>query len=210
MDDSIIDNINFRPWRISKKPFPHCVVQDIFSSESYTRICNGFKSLQEASPSGSKRTTFEIDAATHSHPPGSRTGWIHNDYNPGWFARDAGSDQTIFSDEENCKYKSSYEKTNYVGRMRYITIIYYLLNDGWEDGDGGETGIYSSSSQSPNLPDIAIPPINNTILMFECRPDSYHSFIASKKQRNSVTLWLHRPINEARKQWPYHEPIYWR
>lgn len=173
----------------------------LFRREWLSLVCAAFQ----------RSTTFEIDAATHSHPAGSRSGWIHNDYNPGWFAREAAQNELIFSDSEDCKYKGNYSEAHpYLCRMRYITMIYYLLNDEWVQGSGGETGIYGSAGQSVEKPDIAVPPKNNTLLIFECRPDSFHSFVSSKIRRNSITLWLHRPMAEARKQWPYHEPVYWR
>lgn len=155
---------------------------------------------------------FEIDGALHSHPPGSRNGWIHNDYNPGCFGRVAGLDEIYLSSSDGCEYKSG--KTSQadivsVERVRHLTLIYYLNNPPWPEGGGGETGIYSSQSQNVDRSDKFVPPINNTLLLFECSPHSWHSFRATSSVRNSITLWLHRDVEAARKQWPNHEPVEW-
>jgi hypothetical protein len=157
------------------------------------------------------KPSFEVDAATHIHPPRSRAGWIHNDYNPGWFEREAAN-EVVFSQEGGCDYKRDYSASagSFVPRVRYITIIYYLLNDNWVPADAGETGIYSCRRQPVDRPDVKVSPLNNSILAFECTPHSFHSFMGSNTRRNSITLWLHRPMEEARKEWPSHEPVRWR
>jgi Rps23 Pro-64 3,4-dihydroxylase Tpa1-like proline 4-hydroxylase len=93
--------------------------------------------------------------------------------------------------------------------MRYVTLIYYLNNDAWYPEMGGETGIYSSRRQSVDAADKFISPENNTLLVFECSPHSWHSFRGTRVRRNSITLWLHRDIAAAQNQWPNHEPVYW-
>lgn len=158
------------------------------------------------------KTTFEVDAALHSHPPGSRSGWIHNDFNPGWFARAASEGEVVFSSKSGCNYKTGQGQvgdTKPVQRMRYLTLIYYLNNPAWFPGMGGETGIFSARAQSIEMADSFIPPINNSLFLFECTPHSWHSFRTTSFSRNSITLWLHRDFAEARKQWPGHEPVYW-
>lgn len=157
-------------------------------------------------------TTLEVDGALHSHPPGSRNGWIHNDFNPGWFARSAKPDEVYLSTLGDCNYKSGkmvLADVQPVCRMRYLTLIYYLNNPHWSPGMGGETGIYLSQRQDVDRADIFVPPLNNTMLLFECTPHSWHSFRTTSFQRNSITLWLHRDFDQAKQQWPRHEPVYW-
>jgi 2OG-Fe(II) oxygenase superfamily len=157
-------------------------------------------------------TRFEVDGALHSHPPGSRSGWIHNDYNPGWFARPAAKDEVYLSSRDGCDYKSGKTATassTPVRRMRYLTLLYYLDNPRWVEGMGGETGIYTSQRRSVDRADRFVPPVNNSLLLFECSPHSWHSFRSGSFARNSITLWLHRDFDQAKKQWPHHEPVYW-
>jgi hypothetical protein len=155
--------------------------------------------------------TLEVDGALHSHPPGSRSGWIHNDYNPGWFARAAGANEVYLNDGA-CNYRTGKMRADGahgICRMRYVTLIFYLANQAWRPGMGGETGIYLSQKRSVDDADFFVPPRDNTLLLFECTPHSWHTFRTTTFQRNSITLWLHRDFDEARKQWPGHEPVYW-
>jgi hypothetical protein len=155
---------------------------------------------------------FEVDGALHQHPPNSRSGWIHNDFNPGWFPRPAEQEEVLLCDHEACNYRTG--KTNGanvqpVERIRALTIIYYLNNPNWQTADGGQTGIYASNLQPVDRPEAAVPPRDNTLLIFECSPVSYHTFLSSRRTRNSVILWLHRTLENGREQWPYHEPVRW-
>jgi hypothetical protein len=155
---------------------------------------------------------FEVDGALHSHPSGSRSGWIHNDYNPGWFARSANDREVYLNSSDVCDYKTGKTPPSSgspVRRMRYLTLIYYLENPPWVLGMGGETGIYLSQRQPVDQADVFVPPRENTLLVFECTPHSWHSFRTTGFRRNSLTLWLHRDFEQAKQQWPHHEPVYW-
>jgi hypothetical protein len=155
---------------------------------------------------------FEVSGALHSHPVGSRSGWVHNDYNPGWFARSARDGEVYLSTSSACEYKTGNTPPSSprpICRMRYLTLIYYLNNPPWNPGMGGETGIYLSKRQSIDEAEIFVPPHENTLLVFECTPHSWHTFRTSNFQRNSLTLWLHREFEQAKREWPHHEPVYW-
>lgn len=158
------------------------------------------------------QTTLEVDGALHAHPPGSRSGWIHNDYNPGWFARAAEGDQIVFSSSSGINYRTGRTEGTAAApicRIRFLTLIYYLGNVPWTSATGGETGIYQTQKQSVDRADVWVPPENNTLLLFECTPHSWHSFRSSSVARHSITYWLHRDIHQAKQQWPHHEPVYW-
>jgi Rps23 Pro-64 3,4-dihydroxylase Tpa1-like proline 4-hydroxylase len=87
----------------------------------------------------------------------------------------------------------------------------FLHNPPWREGDGGETGLYSRSSQPVSEPTKAIAPINNSLLIFECRPNSYHSFLSNRNgPRNSMIMWLHRPKNDVEQRWGSNSIIHWR
>ena len=157
--------------------------------------------------------TFEIDGAMHHHPPGSRTGWIYNDFNPGWFPRAAAGDEVMLGDHSLCNYRTGKPvrpDISPIQRMRRLTLIYYVNNKGWRDGDGGETGLYASQEQQVTAPDLKVPPIDNNLMMFECSPHSFHSFLSTRRVRNSVILWLHCDLEHSKRRWPHHEPVYWQ
>ena len=56
-----------------------------------------------------------------------------------------------------CDYKrpDAASKLKSINRIGYITVLYYLMNDGWSLADMGETGIYSRSNQPVSQIDIA-------------------------------------------------------
>jgi 2OG-Fe(II) oxygenase superfamily len=126
---------------------------------------------------------FEVDAAIHHHPAGSRTGWIHNDFNPGWFHRTAADGEVVLCNHDACNYRTGKTRASDVvpvQRMRHLTMLYYLNNRNWKEGDGGETGFYSSMEQPVAEPDVRVPPLDNSMVLLECSPHSYHSFLSSR------------------------------
>jgi hypothetical protein len=145
----------------------------------------------------------QIDGALHHIPVNSRSGWIHNDFCSGWF--DAkGTGNTVFPDRTECDYFTGTPKSPDAQPQEFIraaTMIFYLQNDGWKDGCGGETGLYACSRAG--LGEMcAVAPANNSLLLFECSPHSYHSLIANPgSQRNSIILWLHSSVENAQSRW---------
>jgi hypothetical protein len=95
--------------------------------------------------------------------------------------------------------------------VRAVAMIFYVANGSWTEGDGGETGLFQSARQSLREPTARIPPEDNSILLFECTPTSYHTFLQNtRRERNSVIMWLHRTKNDAFSRWPEHSLEYWR
>jgi hypothetical protein len=134
------------------------------------------------------------------HLAGSRNGWIHNDLNPVWFPRQSdGNIQT--PDQELCSYRTGagcLPESDKVVVVRGAVAIFFLLNDGWRSGDGGEVGLYTSVQQCVSQPCVSWPPVNNGIIAFECTPDSFHSFVSNTRlPRTSLIMWVHRPMDEA-------------
>jgi hypothetical protein len=147
-----------------------------------------------------------VDAALHSSPSGSRTGWIHTDLCSGWFDEsyhdNGGRDDLLFPDRSRCDYftgRSRKPGSRPVEYVRAATAIIYLCNDNWSQGDGGETALYASAKGS----DVSlIPPINNSALVFKCSPHSHHRFIRNPGRcRNSIIFWLHTTVDYATSEW---------
>ena len=147
-----------------------------------------------------------LDAGLHHVPQGSRSGWIHSDCCSAWFNGPVPQKQRriVFPDRRMCDYFSGEPKHPEARPAEYVraaTMIFYLRNEGWEAGMGGETGLYAGSKASYGG-EVLVPPVDNTLVLFECSPHSYHRLIANPgKPRNSIVLWLHSTVEESAKRW---------
>jgi hypothetical protein len=166
-------------------------------SEGWIRSLHEFLSIPE---------TLRIDAALHSSPQGSRTGWIHTDLCSGWFDEaSATSNDLLFVNRHACDYFTGRAKNGAAKPREYVraaTLIYYLCNEGWSPGDGGETALYGAAKQREHTEVSRVAPIDNTLLVFECSPHSYHRFLANPgRPRNSIIMWLHASVDDATARW---------
>ncbi len=122
--------------------------------------------------------------AYHHHSIGDRTGFVHHDHASRHFLPDDKlSNGIIF--RENGKTPSALQE------VRAIALLYYLGGDVWREGDGGETGIYTSEKESPIK---LIAPKNNRLFAFQISPRSFHAFQKNVKPRSSIVQWFHVPI----------------
>lgn len=141
-----------------------------------------------------------VFAGAHHHGVGSRSGFIHNDLNPVWFPR-ADRDEIRTPDPERCSYKTgtgSLANSQKVQVVRGAAVIFFLLNNGWRAGDGGETGLYETSSDDVQRPCSRCPPIDNSLLAFECTPNSFHTYLSNQRlPRTSIIMWVHRTFEDA-------------
>ena len=148
--------------------------------------------------------TDHVNVGAHHHQIGSKNGWVHNDFNPVWFPS-VRSGRIGFPDHDRCDYKSgagplgTAEKVQVV---RAVAMIFYLLNHGWVEGDGGETGLFASARTGIDASTVRIRPIDNSILAFECTPHSYHAFLHNPgRPRNCIIMWIHRSMHDAMTRW---------
>jgi hypothetical protein len=148
---------------------------------------------------GVKGTGY-INAGMHHHTINSDHGFIHNDLNPVWFPTD-GKGRIRLPDFQRCNYKTgegSLSPDEKIEVVRGVVMIYYLANDPWFEGDGGETGFYDNPHAKVNKPAAKIPPLNNSLVVYECTPTSWHSFIKNTRTpRTSVIMWIHRRMEDA-------------
>jgi hypothetical protein len=157
--------------------------------------------------------TGDVNGGFHHHVVGSANGKVHNDFNPGWFASEATADKVNLSNHSQCNYQTG--KTRELGievreTVRAVAILFYLNNSGWRVGDGGETGLYADAQTPVDRPTVAIPPADNSLLLFECTPYSYHAFISNRKRpRSSVIMWLHRSKEDAVARWGERSIVKW-
>jgi LPS sulfotransferase NodH len=138
--------------------------------------------------------TGEVNISLHRHAVGSLSGSPHNDLNPGWFVPgDPGSEIVVHSPRV-CDYRTGATKTagKAVERVRAIAVIYHLGNPDVATF-GGDTGLYRSRSDPVDRPLVMVPPVNNSLIAFECTPFSYHAFLTNRNnERNCLVMWLHR------------------
>jgi hypothetical protein len=148
--------------------------------------------------------TGHINAGIHHHPVGSARGFIHNDLNPVYFDRDPGRGEVVMPDPSRVSYTvGTVAAAGAQARevVRCTALIYYVANPAWHVGDGGETGLYNSVSKDARCPDGRVPPINNSMLLFNCSPRSFHSFMHNwRSERNSIVMWLHAPWAEMARR----------
>jgi hypothetical protein len=163
---------------------------------------------------------LHVSGALHHHAAGSRAGFVHNDLNPGWFVDADGADvatpvDVAIPQGHLCNYRNGVTlagaAVNAIETIRGVAIIYYLNNSDWSAGDGGETGLYRAGRDPVGQYVVAVPPVNNSLVAFECTPSSFHSFLANpRRPRNSVCVWLHRPKETVVAKWGNSAIVPWQ
>jgi len=139
----------------------------------------------------------------HHHLPGSKTGFVHNDYNIICFKTEPLPNQ-INPWYFQCSFDRRSKDSDSEERIRAIAAIFYLGNPNWHSGDGGETGLYSSEHQLLK----AFAPKNNRLLAFEVSPYSFHGFLSNVRlERNSVIMWYHCHPDHQLSRYPGFAPV---
>lgn len=152
------------------------------------------------------RATGDVNCGLHHHVTGSASGFPHNDLNPGWFVRYPSADGIRLARPDLCEYTTGElrgtPRDPVVETVRAVAAIFYLDNEVWSPGDGGVTGLYRNASDPVDEPVAVVPPVNNSMLLFECTPFSFHGFVSNRRHpRNSIVLWLHRPKADVVTRW---------
>jgi hypothetical protein len=155
-----------------------------------------------------------VSGGIHHHDVGGESGRPHNDLNPVYFADAEPRDGMVILRGNLVDLKTGEVRspgTQVLRTVRAISILYYTANPPWHPGDGGETGLYGRRTVRVHQPTVAVPPVNNSMVAFECTPNSFHSFISNRNsERNSVTMWLHRSDTEAMTRWGEEALERWR
>ncbi len=159
------------------------------------------------------RATGDVNANLHHHDPGSGSGWPHNDLNPAWFAGPPPQpDEIRLEHSDGVALHTGERRPGVEARecIRGVSLLFYLGNPPWQPGDGGETGLFADIASAHLGPPAAIPPVNNSMVLFECTPRSWHGFVSNHtKPRNSVVMWLHRTKDEVLQRWGDQSIEYW-
>jgi hypothetical protein len=177
----------------------------IFSSRQWHDLLRSLLGIQ---------ATGDVQISVHHHQPGSRAGWIHNDLNPGWFPADIPADGINLGDVDTCCYKTGQVFAKGLAARKTVrsgAMLFYLGNQDWEPGWGGETGLFEQHSPRLDHPYTKVPPLNNSLLVFECTPYSFHAFLGNNTApRTSIVMWLHTPYEEASARWGETSIVEWR
>jgi LPS sulfotransferase NodH len=157
-------------------------------------------------------STGELNVALHHHAVGSLSGSPHNDLNPGWFLVDSKRSDglTVHDPKDGCHYQFGPQgQERAVERTRAVAVIMYLSNPVGRYS-GGETGLYRSASDPIDRPAASIPPINNSLLAFECTTHSLHGFMTNPyASRTCLVMWLHRDKEETVRRFGESSIVYW-
>lgn len=148
----------------------------------------------------------------HHHAVGSASGAVHNDLNPGWFPRAAAPSEVVLNDHALCSYYGGHVAPGVqpVETVRGVAMIFFLHNPPCSPGDGGEIGLYEHARAPVGHPAVAVPPLNNSLVLFECTPHSYHAFMGNRRTpRNSLIMWIHRPLDDVVARWGQESIINW-
>lgn len=148
-----------------------------------------------------KPTTFGTHLTFHHHPKGDRTGWVHSDYSTHLFPQKKILPNGVHVLQMNAEQTLSQKEMNFepFRQKRTIALLYYFNSPTWEEGDGGETGIYALKTDS--VPIIKIAPLQNRLFAFDISPTSFHAFQENVKDRNCFVQWFHIDEEWAEKKY---------
>jgi hypothetical protein len=176
----------------------------IFLSRGWHDLVSGVAGVSSA--------TGDVSGALHHHGPGGSAGWPHNDLNPGWFAGPApGPDEIRVEGLDGVDYHRGPGNGSPAREtIRAVSVLYYLANPEWAEGDGGETGLFASDAAGAQGEGSYVPPLNNSLVLFECTPFSWHAYAgASRHERNCVVMWAHRSRSEVVERWGESSVVHW-
>ncbi|AHH22300.1 hypothetical protein NONO_c75450 [Nocardia nova SH22a] len=154
--------------------------------------------------------TGDVEGSLHHHAPGSPRGWLHHDLSPAWFRETAPAAGEVGLPFDGINVKTGERPAGVPARelVRAVAVLFYLGNGPWQPGDGGETGLFTDGTAP--APAVVVPPLDNSMIVFECTPRSWHTFLgANTGPRNSVVMWLHRPREEAERRWGGNRIVNW-
>ncbi len=171
------DGYKFAPKTNLKQENPYRVFYSVQYNQYFSKI---FKQL----------TTLNTSFALHHHPPGDRTGFVHSDFVDKYFDVRMALPNLVLSHGSDILPKGQEEW--YFKEKRIIALLFYVGNQEWQEGDGGETGLYDSDHKTLVK---KIAPKNNRLLAFHISQKSFHAFQGNKTPRNCIVQWFHLPDN---------------
>ena len=155
-----------------------------FAGEAFWKRMQGLFSL---------KLTRDLFMVLHHHPPQAPEAYVHADFEQVNFQSNA--EERFVNLGGNFPYQAApIRDAKHYQVTRSIALIYFLDDDEWQEGDGGETRFHD-----PRTRQVIgkVEPRNNRLLAFEITPRSMHSFAGrNRRVRNSVAMWLHSSTAE--------------
>jgi hypothetical protein len=181
---------------------PNCNITSIFYSNLWKNfISNLFPDIE---------LTVNSASSFHHHKVNSTSGFLHTDWNLQNFVKDElpnGINPWYFQ----CKHAGEPGVDNAYQVVKSIACIYYLGNEEWNEGYGGDTGLYTHHNENNfvkaipyenQIPYVKIPPVNNSMVVYEISPYSYHGFIQNKKiERNAMIQWFYSNVSNRKDKY---------
>lgn len=135
-----------------------------------------------------------VNISLHYHKAPSKPGWVHADFSICSYNDDPekdiiiGSNGAIYSDDTANRQPASTKA------LRRVACLYYFNNKtDISPFDGGGTAIYDATGGRVVK---TIPPVNNSIFLFEISPTSYHTYTGAKFDRTALVHWFHSSISQ--------------
>ncbi|WP_280366498.1 2OG-Fe(II) oxygenase [Nocardia wallacei] len=150
------------------------------------------------------RASGDVEGSLHHHAPDGPPGQPHHDLAPAWFPGTPPGPTAVGLPDSSIDLRTGARPPGTPARelVRAVAVLFYLNNPQWRPGDGGETGLFADIGAADPRATLAVPPLDNSMVVFECTPRSWHTFLgANTAARNSVVMWLHRPRDEAARRW---------
>ncbi|MBJ7610655.1 MAG: 2OG-Fe(II) oxygenase [Candidatus Dormibacteraeota bacterium] len=149
------------------------------------------------------RLTEHVSGGLHHHPVGDPDGFIHSDFNVGWFVHQPREDGIVVADHTACRYGTGEPRRTGVEPrpyLRAVSVLFYLANPPWSGGGG--TALFRRRDDPLHAAAAEVPPLNNSLVLFPCTPYSFHAFLGNRRHpRSSVAMWFHRTLGDAAEQW---------
>lgn len=136
------------------------------------------------------RVNNKLSIAAHFHPVGDKSGWVHNDHSINSFLKSKQNPNGL-TIGGNQYFESDRIDSNLLG-LRTIAFIYYINNEKYRYGDGGETGLFRTDSEDSLFKKVE--PLDNRMLIFETSSNSYHAFLENTKERFCIVGFLFSDI----------------
>lgn len=192
-----------RRWVRRARPFPHVYARDVFTAEFYGRLVEEFARVRDA-----RRHDDEIPLTD------LRDGPLALFTTREWHALIAGVTGVDGTGDIEGSVRTHPVGTPWEqprnglippegpevapGTVRAVAVEFHLGNPHWRPGDGGETALYGDIAGDAPQPAVLVPPLDNSILVFECTPRTWHTVAGGNAAaHHRVGMWLRRPRRDA-------------
>jgi hypothetical protein len=135
-----------------------------------------------------------IMLSAHHHTAPSKSGWVHADLSICSYNDDENRSIIIGPNGANYIDDTANRQPKSTKCVRRVACLYYFNNkEDITEQDGGSTAIYDASGKKMVKKVI---PENNSVLLFEISPTSYHTYVGATFDRTALVHWFHSSISQ--------------